>query len=242
MSSPKLTALVSVYKSSRWLRDRIDNLMNTELYKRRGLLIYLINASSPDGDDEAICRSFIDHPNVRYERIPHCTVYGAWSHAITRTDTPFLTNANSDDLISPEAYDIMIEVCEKKDASLAFCDWITIGDGVRKWSEVAGMPGNGISAYNPSHDQMSCGHFPLWRRSLHDRIGLFDPQFQALGDADFWYRAWVSNIRDFEPINSPLAAYRWRDGDNLWSKTPEDQRSKEWSIMRSRQPGRLEVG
>lgn len=236
--SPKLVAMVSVYNSSQWLRDRIINLMETKIYARGELTIYLANANSPSADDDTICNEYVGRSNIKYERIGDCTVYGAWNHMVKNSNEPYITNANSDDLVSPECYDFLIETCEERQSHLSFVDWVTIGDEVKKWKDVAG-PGNGVPAYNPTVDQYSCGHFPLWRRSLHDKIGFFDPWFKALGDADFWYRAWINEIRDFVPVGLQMAAYRWRDGQNLWNRTAEEQRTAEWERLRSRQPGQI---
>lgn len=238
--NPQLVAMVSVYNCSKWLSDRIDNLLQTKIYKRGEMLIYLAHAESPDPMDAEICKRYTEgNHGIRFERIPTCTVYGAWNWMIRHTSTTFITNANSDDLIAPDGYDIMIDACNKHQGDLAYCGWHTIGNEHRRWSDIGG-PGEPIAAYNPAADQMSCGHFPLWRRSIHDRIGLFDPSFVALGDADLWYRCWVNNIRNFIPVNIPIGGYRWRDGQNLWHRASEEKRTGEWHTLASRQPGKLE--
>jgi len=239
MSSPILVAMVSVYNSSKWLCERIDNLLNTNIYKRNQLMIYLANASSPDQKDDEICRAYSGHPGIRYEHIQFCTVYAAWNWMIRRTSTTYITNANSDDLIAPDAYDILIDGCAKQNADLAYAAWYTVGEEPTRWCDITGTMEQ-IGHYNPDAGQMSCGHFPLWKRSIHDRIGLFDPSFMALGDADLWYRCWINGIRNFLPVHAPLGAYRWRDGQNLWHRAPEDKRAGEWQKIGSRQPGKLE--
>lgn len=232
-----LTAIVSLYNSGQWLRNRIENLLRTNIYRRNELLIYCVNASSSDPNDDAIPNEYSGIPNFHYEIIPQCTVYAAWNHAIKRVDTEFITNANADDIVSPDCYDILISAC--KDSSLAYCGWYTVGIANMKWEEVKGTWEN-VTIYNPTANHHSCGHFPLWKRSIHDRVGLFDPSFKAIGDADLWWRCWVNNIRDFNPVDMPLGAYLWRFGSNLWHRTDEDTRKREWQTISSRQPGKLE--
>lgn len=234
-----LVAMVSLYKSGRWIKQRLDNLLETTLFKRGKMLVYCVNADSPDEDDEKIPLKYNHLPNFKYERIDFCTVYAAWNHVIRKTDTEFITNANADDLIAPTGYDSMIRLCETTGASMAYCAWYTIGPQHKKWSSISG-DFNHTSQYDPNTDNVSCGHFPLWRRSLHDVVGLFDPWFQAIGDADFWYRCWLNNIRDFELIQQPLGAYRWLSGGNLWHRTEEGQRAKEWKKISTRKKGKLE--
>lgn len=239
-NKPILVAMISVYNSSKWLRNRFNNLMQTKTYQQGKLLIYATNANSPDNEDETICKEYIKSPNVIYDRIGTCTVYGAWNHIIKNTNTQFITNANSDDLIAPNAYEILLEACINQNAPLSYCGWYTIGDQHGHWQNLGSDKLNSVGHYDPTRDQISCGHFPLWRREMHDKIGLFDPQFKALGDADFWIRAWRNDIRGFAPINLPLGGYRWRFGDNLWDRTDESQRTREWSIVHSRTAGKLE--
>lgn len=238
MGQPKVVAMISLYKSGKWLRQRFDNLMQTKTWRRGDLLIYATNAESPDEADHSISLEYTVHRNFKYDRIADCSVYQTWAHIIRATNTEYITNANADDLIAPNAYDIMIEACEKSNAHLAYCGWHTIGEEVKHWGQITG-PGNPLSGFDPSRDLMSCGHFPLWSRKLHEKIGNFDGSFRAAGDADFWMRAWVNNIRDFVPVNMPLGGYRWRDGDNLWHRTAEDIRTREWATIHSRKPGRL---
>ena len=238
MSDLKVTAMVSIYNSSRWLRARLTNLFETNAHKRGQLLIYCVNAQSPDPTDNLICESFAGYDNFHYEVIDFCTVYGAWNHIINRTSTKYLTNCNTDDLNAPNYFDEAIRTLEQTKSSIVHCDWYSIGPSINHWSEIRGTANN-ATYFNPDADLISCGHMPLWDRSVHDKVGLFDPWFKALGDADLWLRAWRNGIKDFEFLNAPLGAYRWRDGDNLWNRTEEGQRAAEWDRLRNRQPGKL---
>jgi len=238
---PKLTALVSLYNSGQFLENRINNLANTTAYKQGDLLIYLINASSPDPDDDRIANKFAGMVNYTYEVIPHCTVYAAWNHAISKVKTPFITNANADDIIHPDAYTTMMKMCNQHHSVLAYCDWYML-DRTQPWPDQGfNLPTHRAGQYNPQAGNMSCGHFPLWKRSIHDQIGLFDPWFKALGDADLWYRCWISSIKNFIYVSNTLGGYQWRGGDNLWHRTHEAIRHEEWKRIYGRQPGKLEI-
>lgn len=237
--TPTLTAIVSLYNSGTWLHNRIDNLMKTSLYHRGQLLIFCVNAQSPDVNDDIIANSFSGRANFHYEVVPYMTVYGAWNHAIRKTDSEFITNANADDLVSPDCYETLISACVQSNAALAYCGWYSVHQSNMKWEQISGF-WNHVAYYNPLANQHSCGHMPVWRRSIHSQIGLFDPSFKALGDADLWFRCWMNNIRSFAPIDLPLGAYLWRNGENLWHKTDEGTRAKEWKIIANRQPGKLD--
>jgi glycosyltransferase involved in cell wall biosynthesis len=234
----ELAAIVSVYHSHKWLRRRLNNLVATTTYKRGALQIFCVDAAH-DPADEAILNDFSAHTNIVVHRIPDCTVYAAWNYAIQHSVSKYICNANSDDLVHPDAYEKLIASC--RDHSLAYCDWYVVADDNGGWNQIMDtnpQAGN-VSWYNPPGNA-SCGHFPLWKRDLHDKIGLFDPKMRALGDADFWWRLRINKLDDFLLVAEPLGAYAWRFGDNLWTKTPEEDRAREWQTLYGRQPGRID--
>jgi hypothetical protein len=53
---------------------------------------------------------------------------------------------------------------------------------------------------NPPHNA------PMWRRSLHDELGLFDTAFVSAGDYDFWMRCVLAG-KTFYKLNDPHLAY-----------------------------------
>jgi len=241
MHLAKLVAIVSVYNSGRWLEHRIRNLINTTTYKRKELLIFLVDANSPDPRDQEIGKYFGQLPNICYRRIRYCTIYGAWNYALSQTRSMFVTNANSDDLVAPDCYDRLIAVLEEKRAPLVYPAWYEVTIDNLPWEEATKV-GHKVFIGPPALNfinQIACGHFPLWRRSLHKKVGYFDPSFHGAGDADFWMRCWINKIRDFEYIPECLGAYLWRRGQNLWFSMPIPQRDREWHVINNRKPGKI---
>jgi hypothetical protein len=47
---------------------------------------------------------------------------------------------------------------------------------------------------------------PLWKKSLHDRIGFFDESYKTAADGDLWLRAAASGCR-IRMINHPVGLY-----------------------------------
>lgn len=234
-----ITVMVSVYNSSKWLRLRLDNLLAMTTADKSE--IWCANASSPDPQDAVILAEYAaQHANVKVIDLPFCTVYGAWNEIIKRSDSDFICNANSDDLCAPNCHEQLVLACHEYDAPLAYCDWYSVGGEMATWGKFTGTASS-AGAYNPDSGLVSCGHFPLWRRSLHEQVGMFDPWFQALGDADFWYRGWKMGVRGFYRLRQPLGAYRWRSGDdcNLWHRVEGHQRAAEWEKLYSRTAEKL---
>jgi hypothetical protein len=217
----KLTVMVSMYESGDWIENRLLNLLQSNTIQ--DMEIWCLNANSPDEKDHDIPTEMAKtHKQIKYERLPRRnTVYEAWNYIIEKSNSTYITNANTDDLVAPHCYDTLMKCLDKVGPSggLAYCSWYTTGRPNQSWDKLCaassdGQPGN----YSGNLDTGGVGHFPLWRRSLHTEIGLFDPKLQALADADWWARIYYIAKKQLIWIHELLAVYLWRDGQNLWHR------------------------
>lgn len=218
----KIAAIVSIYESSEWIEQRLLNLL--EATKNSDSKIICINANSPHQLDHDIPYSMVSDKLDYIKTNERIGIYDAWNLAIKHCKSKYYTNANTDDLVSPLAYDNLSSLLDHDDDIIVtYCSWYTISSDVKKWSDVnqhnaVDHPGDFIGDFNSAQ----VGHFPMWRGSLHDKIGYFNGKFTALGDAEFWMRAYYKTCykRDsrFQWTSTPLAAYRWRDGENAWNR------------------------
>lgn len=218
----KLVAMVSIYESGDWLENRLDNLKQSTLGK--DLEIWCVNADSPDPRDDKIPKKF----NVKYVKLKkRNTVYEAWNYIIQNSNSQYITNANTDDLIAPGAYLKMITAIEKnREAGFAYCNWYVTAKANQKFSKAVSLdPSGRPGRYNGDLQRSGVGHFPLWKRSMHDKCGMFDTKFQALSDADWWARCYFVGKAKFVWVDEFLAIYLWRNGQNLWQRKVN---SEEW--------------
>lgn len=229
----KLVAMVSIYNSGDWLENRIQNLLDSNL---RDMEIWCVNANSPDPRDHEIPQKY----PVKYVRLEErITVYETWNYIIQNSDSKYLVNANTDDIVSPDCYTILSKILDaNRKVGFAYPSWYVTSVPSQSWNNKHsfssdGKPGN----YAGDVERAGVGHFPMWRRSLHDELqktpfgGYFDPQFKALGDADWWARCWWVAKTKFFWVNQCLGMYLWRDGENLWNKSITPQ---EWEVYHQR--------
>jgi glycosyltransferase involved in cell wall biosynthesis len=223
---PKITVLVSCYNSGQWIQHRLDNLLASSI--KNDMEIVCINANSPDERDELIP---LKYP-VKYIRLPERVgVYEAWNIAIQQTDSKYITNANTDDVVAPMCYERLSSALDNIDCDFAYPSWYVTHLSHRTWTnfgdyDPSGRPGR----YHGDIDKAGVGHFPMWKRSLHNKVGLFDPNFKALGDADFWARCYWKGKAKFHWVEELLAIYLWRNGDNLWNRSINED---EWGRYHS---------
>ena len=188
--NPLVTAIVSAYASAGYLRGRLENLLSQTLGDR--LEIVVIDSCSPENDAE-IAREYARRdPRVRVVRTPEReTIYKAWNRGVEMARGKYLTNANADDILREDALErLAAELDSHPGIDLAYGDfWITHEPN----QTFRGSRRIGYSL-KPEFDRSimlsGChmGPQPMWRRSLHDRYGLFDPEFHAAGDYEFWCR------------------------------------------------------
>jgi hypothetical protein len=180
------------------------------------------------------CRN--SHPNVVYlpvEADPG--LYQIWNSAIRASSTPFLTNANLDDRKAPNSLARhMKALADNPEIDVACSTMLVTTTPNETWeSNSAGKIwfakfGNGTSDLSSlgspaefgiedlflhddsgrrsgAHNLPHC--MPMWRRSLHERYGLFNPwDFGAVADWEFWLRCASRGAR-FTLLREPLGLY-----------------------------------
>ncbi len=218
----KLVVMVSVYNAGEFIENRLDNLRKSTMAEDTE--VWVVNADSPDPRDHVI-PSKLQSDNLKYIKLSERVgVYAAWNYIIRHSKSAYLTNANADDLIAPNGYEKMIRTLELvPNSAFAYPSWYTTSTPNLTWEEVKkgkavadkqGKPGT----YKGDLEAGGVGHFPLWKRELHSKLGYFDEEFKALGDADWWARCWWVGKADFRWHKEHLACYLWRNGDNLWHR------------------------
>lgn len=225
---PKLAVMVSIYNSGDWIENRLNNLLEHE--DQQDLEIWCVNANSPDPRDHEIPQRY----PCRYIKLEErLTVYETWNYIIQNSDSKYITNANTDDIVAPNCYTkLMGELDKDEQYGFAYCSWYTTAKPNQSWASLSehdpsGCPGH----YCGNISTAGVGHFPLWRRSLHDKLGLFDPQYKALADADWWARCYYIGGTKFYWVREYLGLYLWRHGQNLWQRSIT---SEEWQCYHTK--------
>ena len=203
----RVTAIVSAFRSSRYLRGCLQDLTEQTLFARGQLEIVVVDTGSPE-DEAAIVRDFAG-PHLRYLRTPERrTLYAAWNLGILAAQGRYLTNANADDRHRPDALEVMADSLDRHpEVALVYADQIysqqendtlatTRSRRRRLW------PPYSYSALR-SHCMVGCQ--PMWRRALHDRYGTFDATLASAGDWEFWLR--IGKTEPFLKIPEVLGLY-----------------------------------
>lgn len=191
----KVSAIVSTYNSERFLRGRLDDLLAQTLYQQGHLEIIVVNAGSKQGE-RYIVRDYLGC--ITYIESLREPIYTSWNRGISIAKGEYITNANTDDRLHPEALEKLVCVLDcNPDIGLVYADGFVTSTENARWGQDCTMsskpPYYGKITW-PEHDPRLLlqtyygGPAPMWRRVLHARYGLFDESFQLAGDYEFALR------------------------------------------------------
>ncbi len=204
-----VSAIASMYKGKRYLENFLENITSQTFFDRSELIF--IDANSPENEEQTI-RSYQDRfPNIIYRRINYrIGVYDAWNIGVELARGRYITNTNLDDLRRRDSFEIQASVLDQnKDVDVVYQDFFYSMDPSLSFDEVAAFgfkselpiitPHN-LLVFNSPHNA------PMWRKELHDELGLFDTSFRSAGDYEFWIRC-MSHSKRFKKINTPHVVY-----------------------------------
>ena len=207
---PLVTAIASLYRGAEFVEQFLDNLVGQTIFDDYCELV-IVDAASPDGEGSAIERYVARHPNIRYLRMDYrIGIYDAWNVGIEQARGEYLTNTNLDDLRRADSLELQAATLENLPfVDVVYQDFLYTFEPHGSPERAAAFdirsnlpivtPYNMLS-FNSPHNA------PMWRRRLHDELGLFDTNFRSAGDYEFWLRC-VAAGKVFYKLNDPHVIY-----------------------------------
>lgn len=194
----RVSAICTVRNGESFIRGRMNDLMNQTLYKRGGLEIIVINSASTDSTGEILEREYL--PSITLIQTPFReSMYAAWNRGVALAQGDYIIPANVDDRLREDACDILAHYLDAhEDVSMVCPDSYITAVPDTTWAE--GM--NALSYDAPYTTgrldfvnsllkqtiQCRIGNTPMWRKSLHDELGLFDLSYLIAGDYEWALR------------------------------------------------------
>jgi len=199
-----VSVIISTYNSKKFLKHKINNVLKSNIQVE----IIIIDCSN---DSKNIPKSH----NIKIIKIPkRITIWKAINIGIKNSTNEYIVQANTDDLVSPLAYNKQVDKLNEG-FDISYFDYY-ITDGYHYNWETAKQksfskyitPTNGYSIGN------GLGMFPMWRKSIHEEVGYFDENLEVYGDSLFWEQL-VKHKKKFGKIPELLGVYAQRPGENL---------------------------
>lgn len=202
---PRVSAIVSTYRSAAFIGECLDDLTGQTIADR--LEIIVIDAASPE-DERSVVTDYqrrFPHIPIRYFRTPErIGVYAAWNLAARMAEGDYLISCSTNDRLRSDACEILARTLdEQPDVSLVYGNSLMSQRPHQRFeeAELCSLYLWSDYRYEDLLDRCMVGPHPMWRRSVHARLGYFDERYLALGDQEFWLRLGeqdkLANIPDF---------------------------------------------
>lgn len=187
----KTSIIVSLYNAADKLETFLNALSLQTMFGRQQAELILIDSGSPDCEYMTFQRiqERLQLPVV-YARSPKReTIQCAWNRAIGLSRAPYLTFLGVDEAILPRCLEVLSHELDS-DAGL---DWVQ-GNALVTNVTRTGQWHSDVMLYDRAGCDQSyvyletcyLGHVAsLYRRSIHDRVGMYDPTYTAAGDNEF---------------------------------------------------------
>ncbi len=213
----KITAIVSVYKAEEFLRGCLEDLVAQSIFPQTEVII--IDSNSPENEKTIVCEFMEKFPNIKYERTAEReTLYAAWNRALAKAQGQYITNANADDRHASYAFEkLTMALDENEHIALAYANSRVTNEKNALFDDA---PVIGRMRWLP-YDHLNLlrwcemGSQPVWRRKVHEEVGLFNPSYTVVGDYDMWLR--ISERYPMLHLNEELGLYLEYD-NNLASQ------------------------
>ena len=220
-----VSAIVSTYNSEKFIEGCLDDLLKQTIADK--LEIIVVNSGSEQNEEAVIKKYQEKHASIKYIRTEQReTLYESWNRGIKIASGKYITNANTDDRHRKDALEILAKTLDNHpSAGLAYGDVLI----TENENETFGQNTAHRCYIFPefSRRQMLARQFfgpqPMWRKSVHDKIGYFHPRYVVCGDWEFFIRLGT----EFDAVHVPefLGLY-CRRNDSV-ERSNKDKNQKE---------------
>ncbi|HXI50198.1 MAG TPA: sulfotransferase, partial [Candidatus Saccharimonadales bacterium] len=234
--APLVSVIVSVHAAERYLRACLEDLVAQTIFDQTEILV--IDSGSPENEGAIVKEFQRRHKNIHYHRTERETLYAAWNRAIGLARGKYIANANADDAHRADALELLVAALEAHPAAdLAYGDYYTSSVPNDTFAQPHILRHVMHPPYHPATVMMYCvtGCHPLWRRTIFNEVGLFDPSFTAPGDYEFLLR-FVQAGRRAVHVPQPISLF-YQNPDGLSWKSAAQTKNEGDRILGQHRTG-----
>lgn len=188
---PTISIITSLYDGDIFIEGFMKDIVEQTIFNECELII--INANSPGNEEQIILPYLLRYNNIVYKKLHYDPgIYGTWNIAIRMARGKYITNANVDDRLKRDCYELYKNFLDNSpNIDLVYSDCY-----------ISEIPNETFEKNNQTkilaRDQFSLEALkkcclpnvhPMWRKSMHIKYGLFDTTFFIAGDWEMWLRA-----------------------------------------------------
>jgi glycosyltransferase involved in cell wall biosynthesis len=189
---PRVSIITSIWNGDKFIEGFLKDITRQTIFNNSELI--LINANSPGSEEDIIKKYMALYPNIRYFKLKSDPgLYEVWNIGIQKSTSDLVTNANLDDRRHPQHLEKHVQALNSnKSIDLVYADYCMTSvpneleeDNGHQWC--VEIP---FVEFSPAQmNKCLPGPFPVWRKSLHTKSGMFNSWYQYAGDWEMWNRA-----------------------------------------------------
>ena len=190
-SGPRVSIITSVYKGEKYIEQFLDDISKQTIYSECEHII--INANSPEGEEAYILKHIANRSNVKYIKlVKDPGLYGVWNIALLESAADYIITANVDDRMDYSAIESLLGYIKQfPEVDLVYSDLYFTSESNVPFLLCCQKDEHRQPEFSLENVIKYCtpGNHPLWKKSMHSKYGLFDPNFKIYGDHEMWIRA-----------------------------------------------------
>ena len=235
MINYKCSLFCSFYKGQKFIEEYINDILSQSIFSE--IEFIFLDCNSPEKEKEHIIPLTEKYNNIKYYKLDQDPgLYAGWNIAVKKCSAPIIGNWNIDDRKNSDGVEILLTQFNN-DPSLDLAYGLTyvsrnaneryIQNSFQEIYPCLPHSFENLLRNNSPH----C--MPLWRKSIHDKVGYFNEEYQTASDADLWLRCAVAGCK-IKMVNHPVGLYY--ENPNGRSTNPETLREmiQEVNQMRSK--------
>lgn len=241
--NPKVAVLVSIYNAEGKIPQFVHGMRSFIPETIKSLEVIFVDSGSSDASSDALrrelsqpCRSERTLDATVMRTVNRETIQAAWNRALSICRAPYITFLGADEMMRPDSLKILADILDR---SPEF-GWVQ-GSAVVCDVNEHGSPIHDIMNYNRQLDHefmhyLDCCYMGwvggLYRRSIHNHVGFYNPTFRAAGDNEFKNRA-LPSIRVYTTPEILGTFRNFPEERTTQSPTAEIEDLRAWHLPRS---------
>ncbi len=188
MKTPLVTAIVSTYNSEKFIEGKILDLFQQTIVD--DLEIVIVNSGSQENEERIVKKYIKDHKNIKYiKTLERESIYKAWNRGIKDSTGQFITNANTDDRLRKDAFEILSKaLLDNEDVGLVYADQYYTNIPNEEFNSKFEKNKVDLPKFDPllHLEHALVLSQPMWRSYIHFKDNIwFNESFEICGDHEF---------------------------------------------------------
>jgi glycosyltransferase involved in cell wall biosynthesis len=206
----KCSIFCSFYKGAMYIDHYIANVLEQNIFSDIEFLF--LDCCSPENEKYKILPLTEKYQNIKYFRLNKDPgLYAGWNEAVKLCSSDIIGNWNIDDRKPSNGIEILLnELISNPSLDMVY--------GINYISHIANetyeqnSKDKSYPCYEHSiekllqHNSPHC--MPLWRKRIHNKLGLFNEKYQTVSDAAMWLFLAVTGGK-IKMVDQPVGLYYW---------------------------------